>query len=168
MGTTDQTPDHQTTENCTRALCEKLLVAGFQTAGQSLKYSRKDPERRLRGIGPILMHSEKEWRLLCFTETETKLAKQIMVSLRETEKLTSEEFGTYWAMDKGYYWYQAPIENHVMILEAFHEVEQDKQVVDEMKIWLLKQKQTQDWKTTKATAKACYALLSTGNVQPEC
>lgn len=91
------------------------------------------------------------------------LAKQVMVSLRETA-LTSEEFGMYWAMNKGYYWYHAPIENHVMILEAFHEVEQDKQVVDEMKIWLLKQKQTQDWKTTKATAEACYALLSTGNV----
>ena len=67
-----------------------------------------------------------------------KLAKQIMVSLRETA-LTSEEFGMYWAMDKGYYWYHAPIENHVMILEAFHEVEKDKEVVDEMKIWLLKQ-----------------------------
>jgi hypothetical protein len=31
-----------------------------------------------------------------------------------------------------------------------------------MKVWLLKQKQTQDWKTTKATAEACYALLLRG------
>jgi hypothetical protein len=31
-----------------------------------------------------------------------------------------------------------------------------------MKIWLLRQKQTQDWKTTKATADACYALLLQG------
>lgn len=42
-----------------------------------------------------------------------------------------------------------------------------------MKIWLLRQKQTQDWKTTKATAEACYALLLSGsdwlsqNKQPE-
>ena len=92
-----------------------------------------------------------------------KSAAQVIVSLRETA-LSNEEFGMYWAMDKGYYWYHAPIENHVMILEAFHEVAKDKEVVDEMKIWLLKQKQTQDWKTTKATAEACYALLSTGNV----
>jgi hypothetical protein len=35
-------------------------------------------------------------------------------------------------------------------------------MVDEMKIWLLKQKQTQNWKTTKATAEACYALLGMG------
>jgi len=85
-------------------------------------------------------------------------AKKVMVSLRETA-LISEEFGTYWNMDKGYYWYQAPIENHVMILEAFHEVENDADMVREMNIWLLKQKQTQSWETTKATAEACYALL---------
>jgi hypothetical protein len=85
-------------------------------------------------------------------------AKKVIVSLRETA-LHSEEFGTYWAVDKGYYWYQAPIENHVMILEAFHEVANDAQMVSEMNIWLLKQKQTQSWETTKATAEACYALL---------
>ena len=99
----------------------------------------------------------------------TKDAKQMIVSLRETST-KSQEFGTYWAMDKGYYWHQAPIENHVMILEAFHEVEKDTAMVAEMNIWLLKQKQTQRWETTKATAEACYALLSTGkadfNTQP--
>lgn len=88
-------------------------------------------------------------------------AKKVMISLRETA-LTSEEFGAYWNMDKGYYWYQAPIENHVMILEAFHEVENDADMVREMNIWLLKQKQTQSWETTKATAEACYALIGMG------
>ncbi|MBP9151624.1 MAG: hypothetical protein KBF73_05015 [Flavobacteriales bacterium] len=93
-------------------------------------------------------------------------AKKVIVSLRETA-LNSKEFGTYWAMDKGYYWHQAPIENHVMILEAFHEVANDAEMVSEMNIWLLKQKQTQSWETTKATAEACYALLSTGNTNFE-
>lgn len=93
-------------------------------------------------------------------------AKKVIVSLRETA-LTSEEFGTYWAMDKGYYWYQAPIENHVMILEAFDEVANDEEMIREMNIWLLKQKQTQSWETTKATAEACYALISTGNTDFE-
>lgn len=93
-------------------------------------------------------------------------ADKVLVSLRETA-LHSEEFGTYWAMDKGYYWHQAPIENHVMILEAFHEVANDADMVREMNIWLLKQKQTQSWETTKATAEACYALLSTGNANFE-
>jgi uncharacterized protein YfaS (alpha-2-macroglobulin family) len=70
-------------------------------------------------------------------------------------------------MDKGYYWYQAPIENHVMILEAFDEVANDEEMIREMNIWLLKQKQTQSWETTKATAEACYALISTGNTDFE-
>ena len=38
--------------------------------------------------------------------------------------------------------------------------------MEELKIWLLKQKQTQDWKTTKATANAVYALLMTGDNLP--
>jgi uncharacterized protein YfaS (alpha-2-macroglobulin family) len=91
-------------------------------------------------------------------------AQKVIVSLRETA-LNSKEFGTYWAMEKGYYWHQAPIESHVMILEAFHEVANDVDMVSEMNIWLLKQKQTQSWETTKATAEACYALLSTGNTK---
>src|SRR2546426_902982 len=48
------------------------------------------------------------------------------------------------------------------MIEAFDEVMGDKQAVEECKVWLLKQKQTQDWKTTKATADAVYGLLLRG------
>ena len=34
---------------------------------------------------------------------------------------------------------------------------------DEMKVWLLKQKQLENWPTTKATTEAVYALLLQGN-----
>src|SRR5262249_47448319 len=47
-------------------------------------------------------------------------------------------------------------------IEAFDEVAQDANAVEDCKVWLLKQKQTQDWKTTKATADAVYALLLRG------
>jgi hypothetical protein len=36
------------------------------------------------------------------------------------------------------------------------------QAVEDCKVWLLNQKQTQDWKTTKATADAIYGLLVQG------
>jgi hypothetical protein len=39
----------------------------------------------------------------------------------------------------------------------------DAAAVEDCKVWLLKQKQTQDWKTTKATADAVYALLLRGD-----
>jgi uncharacterized protein YfaS (alpha-2-macroglobulin family) len=47
--------------------------------------------------------------------------------------------------------------------EAFDEILGDAVSVEKMKIWLLKQKQTQDWKTSRATAEAVYALLLKGS-----
>ncbi len=94
-------------------------------------------------------------------ETKT-IPMDIIKSLKENS-LTHEEMGMYWRdLSAGYYWYQAPIETQALLIEAFDEVANDQNSVEEMKIWLLKQKQTQDWKTTKATVEACYALLLKG------
>ena len=69
----------------------------------------------------------------------------------------------YWKdMNRGWYWYQAPIERHALLLEAFQEAGKDEEAVEELKIWLLKNKQTNDWKTTRATVAAINALLSSG------
>ncbi|MBL4657189.1 MAG: alpha-2-macroglobulin, partial [Flavobacteriales bacterium] len=93
---------------------------------------------------------------------EKVLPGEIMNSLRENS-IHSEEMGMYWKDSyEGYYWYQAPIESQALLIEAFDEVADDQKSVEELKIWLLKSKQTQDWKTTKATAEACYALLLKG------
>lgn len=86
---------------------------------------------------------------------------KIIASLKENAQ-HSEEMGMYWKNPRGYYWYQAPIETQALLIEAFDEVADDQILVDEMKVWLLKQKQTQDWKTTKATSDAIYALLLRG------
>jgi hypothetical protein len=48
------------------------------------------------------------------------------------------------------------------MIEAFDEVMNDQPAVEDCRVWLLKQKQTQDWKTTKATADAIYALMLRG------
>ena len=88
--------------------------------------------------------------------------KDIMKSIKENS-LNSEEMGMYWKENyEGYYWYQAPIEAQALLIEAFDEVSNDKKSVDDLKVWLLKSKQTQDWKTTKATSEAIYALLLKG------
>ncbi|MBN1182871.1 MAG: hypothetical protein JXB49_11325 [Bacteroidales bacterium] len=93
---------------------------------------------------------------------ETTTAKKIVASLKE-HALFHEELGMYWKNNVGgYYWYQAPIETQALMVEVFHEVTNDKEAVEELKVWLIKQKQTQDWKTTKATVEACYALLLQG------
>lgn len=94
---------------------------------------------------------------------EEKTASLIMRSLKETA-LHNEEMGMYWRNEqRGWLWHQAPVETQALLIEAFDEVSHDQKSVEEMKIWLLKQKQTQDWKTTKATTEAVYALLLRGS-----
>lgn len=93
---------------------------------------------------------------------DKKTAAAIIKSLKENS-ITNEELGMYWKSNGGgYYWYQAPVETQALLIEAFDEVTNDQVSVDNMKLWLLKQKQTNDWKTTKATAEAVYALLLHG------
>ncbi len=86
----------------------------------------------------------------------------IMASLTE-RSLQDDEMGMFWREgDKSWWWYKAPIETQALMIEAYDEVAKDQAKVEELKIWLLKQKQTQNWKTTKATADACYGLLLRG------
>jgi hypothetical protein len=89
-------------------------------------------------------------------------AKGIMRSIKE-RAVTNEEMGMFWRdLELSWWWFRAPIETQALMVEAFDEVMNDSKSVEECKVWLLKQKQTQDWKTTKATADACYALLLRG------
>lgn len=94
---------------------------------------------------------------------ESDSAKKIMESLKETSS-NNEDWGMYWIANKsGWYWYQAPIETQALLIEAFAEVNRDTKSVDAMKVWLLKNKQTKNWPTTKSTTEAIYALLMQGN-----
>ncbi len=88
-------------------------------------------------------------------------AKSIIASLKEYA-IVDDEMGMYWKANAGYFWYQAPIETQALLIEAFDEVTGDMESVERMKQWLLNQKRTQDWKTTKATTEAIYALILTG------
>ena len=99
--------------------------------------------------------------LALFRLDDKKTANAIIKSLKENA-VYNVEMGMYFKEENGWYWYQAPIETQALLIEAFDEISNDANSVDLMKIWLLKQKQVQDWRTTKATADACYALLLRG------
>ncbi|MCB0530875.1 MAG: alpha-2-macroglobulin [Lewinellaceae bacterium] len=92
----------------------------------------------------------------------TEAAQKIVASLRE-RALMKEELGMYWPFDWGMYWYQLPIETQALMVEVFDEVAQDAKAVEELRVWLLKNKQTNRWESTKATAEAVYALLLHGD-----
>ena len=96
-------------------------------------------------------------------QVQPAAVKDILMALRENA-LHSPELGMYWKEVRGgYYWREAPTETQATLIEAFEEVQNDQKAVDEMKLWLLKQKQTQNWESTRATADACYALLLRGS-----
>src|SRR5581483_6780340 len=89
-------------------------------------------------------------------------AQAIMKSLKERSS-SSEEMGMHWNEDgPSWWWYRAPIETQALMIEAFDEVAHDADSVEACRVWLLKQKQTQNWKTTKAAADAVYAILLRG------
>jgi hypothetical protein len=126
------------------------------------------------GVDFFLQQSKKFWlkvdcrqsqghlaiALKRFGDAETPVA--IMKSLSE-RSVSSEEMGMYWRdLELSWWWYRAPIETQALMIEAFDEVMGDAKAVEECKVWLLKQKQTQDWKTSKATADAVYGLLLRG------
>ncbi|MDP6337012.1 MAG: alpha-2-macroglobulin family protein, partial [Verrucomicrobiota bacterium] len=87
----------------------------------------------------------------------------IVTSILE-HSLTTEELGMFWRdTEHSWWWYRAPIETQAMMIEMFNEISQDKEAVRECQVWLIKQKQTQAWKTTKATADAIYSILLGGD-----
>ena len=97
--------------------------------------------------------------LALFRTGDVQTARNIIASLRQNA-MHDEEKGMWWKdMEGGYYWYQAPIETQSLLIEAFREIGGDAATDRELKTWLLRQKQTHSWKTTVATADACYALL---------
>ncbi|SNR77759.1 alpha-2-macroglobulin family protein [Lutibacter flavus] len=101
--------------------------------------------------------------LIQHRDNNKKVANSILKSLKENS-IVSEELGMYWKENTAsWYWYQAQIETQALLIEAFSEIENDIATVDELKIWLLKNKQTNRWKTTKATTEAVYALLLQGS-----
>ncbi|RRQ49332.1 alpha-2-macroglobulin [Maribacter algicola] len=90
-------------------------------------------------------------------------AQKILRALEENS-VRSKELGMYWKENTpSWYWHQAPIETHSLLIEAFSEIGNDTKTIDELKVWLLKNKQTNQWETTKATSNAVYALLLQGS-----
>jgi hypothetical protein len=109
------------------------------------------------------LYSQGMLSLVLHRMDDTKTANAIIKSLDENS-IMSEELGMYWKENtSSWYWYQAPIETQSFLIEAFSEIQKDVTTIDNLKIWLLKNKQPNQWKSTKATTEAVYALLLQGS-----
>ena len=136
-----------------RALKAEDKVAFDYFTGQAKKHWTKLGSRMSRAHVALALHrlGDKEVPAL------------VTRSLKE-HAVIDEEQGMYWkdSEGEGWWWWQAPIETQAMMIEAFREIDADAKAVDDCQVWLIKQKQVGDWKTTKATADAVYSLLRGG------
>jgi hypothetical protein len=132
---------------------------GFESAGDAVKFYRKRIAEEWLSYG--LQEQALVAMILDRADDKTTPAL-ILKSLKERATI-DDELGMYWkSFRSGYHWSSFPTETHATLIEAFNEITQDKDAVKELRVYLLKLKQTTNWKTTKATAQACYALLLGG------
>ena len=163
-----------------RLLMEKRDKIPFRVNGFDIRwmymhsFKGVDPSKDKEPENQFVAHLKKEWPDLGLESQalaaiamkrrgEVALAKEIMASIKERGVL-SEELGMYWK--RPYFFsssvFAAPVSTQALIVEAFREVTGDEESAEACNVWLLKQKQTQDWTTTAATADAIYALLLGG------
>ena len=117
---------------------------------------------------------EKEWKdfslngkalaaIVLYRNGDQSLAKKVVESLREFST-TSDEMGMYWQKNvSGYFWQDAAISTHTRIMEAFEVVDPQQKEQDELRLWLLNQKRTQNWGNTIANVDALNVLLLSGS-----
>ncbi|PTB96778.1 hypothetical protein C9994_05795 [Marivirga lumbricoides] len=109
-----------------------------------------------------------------FRMGDKNLSYKILASLNENS-ITSEEMGMYWKENKNsYYWTQSPIETQALMIRLFEEIGQSdssihkdelKTIIQNLQIWLMQNKRSNQWSTTKATTQAIYALLQNNQEQ---
>ncbi|MCK5241483.1 hypothetical protein KAR34_03430 [bacterium] len=91
---------------------------------------------------------------------KTEAAQKILNSLLDIARTTENE-GTYWAPEqKAWLWYNDTIETQAFILRAMLEIKPDDKRIDGMALWLLRNKQGNQWKSTRATAESIASLVA--------
>ena len=98
--------------------------------------------------------------LVLYRKGDAKTARLIIQSLKETAQ-KNDEIGMYWP--KRYFAFISHIATHAEIMSAFAEIDQDQELIDQMRVWLLTQKRTNLWENNASTADAIYALLLRGS-----
>ena len=93
----------------------------------------------------------------------TNLSKKLMTYLKETSTDTETQ-GVYWKQNlNDWGWYSSKTVNHAGALEAFNKLTpNDANFIEEMKIWLITQKEVSSWDTSRSTAEVIYTILNSG------
>ncbi len=135
-------------------------------------FDEQDSDRDFKEAKKYFMSRlDKEWTnftfnnrskaaVLLFRNGNEKTAKLMLQSFRECAQ-KNEQIGMYWA--KKYFSFDSHVATHANIMAAFAEIENDTETLDQLRVWLLTQKQTNMWENSASTAEAVYALLMRGS-----
>jgi len=100
--------------------------------------------------------------LLFDTYNLKDISKKLLSYLKETS-VQSETQGVYWKQNlNDWGWYSSKTVNHAGALEAFNKLTSDVNFVEEMKIWLITQKEVSNWDTSRSTTEVIYTILNSG------
>jgi uncharacterized protein YfaS (alpha-2-macroglobulin family) len=133
---------------------------GFNKEHEVLKFYIENAEKTWQNT--CLMNMAQLLVAIKTLKPSSEVPPLILKAFEQNAKNTPE-MGMYWSNNiSGWYWYQATIETQAAIIEAYKSMGKTREIMD-MQVWLMRQKQTQNWSTTRSTADACYAILSNNN-----
>lgn len=90
-------------------------------------------------------------------------SKKFLTYLKETSTETQTQ-GVYWKQNlNDWGWYSSKTVNHAGALEAFNKLTpNDTDFIEEMKIWLVTQKEVNSWGSSRGTAEVIFTILNAG------
>ncbi|WP_285268568.1 alpha-2-macroglobulin family protein [Kaistella rhinocerotis] len=90
-------------------------------------------------------------------------SKKFLNYLKETSTDTETQ-GVYWKQNlNNWGWYSSKTVNHAGALEAFNKLTpNDTDFIEEMKIWLVTQKEVNSWGSSRGTAEVIFTMLNSG------
>ncbi|MGE4513164.1 MAG: alpha-2-macroglobulin [Chryseobacterium sp.] len=91
------------------------------------------------------------------------VSDKLMNYLKETSVETKTQ-GVYWKQNlDGWGWFSSKVVNQAGALEAFNRLQpNDQKFIEEMKIWLITQKEVNSWGSSRGTAEVIFTILNSG------
>lgn len=154
--------NHQIGSGDLHFLYARSFYQDVKNSSESYKFYLKKLYEQAEKLPTFYQKTLAALTLYQLNTTESKaLAKKLMLYVKKYAQ-HSEELGMYWKREGyGYYWDEAVVERQALMIEAFSKILNDEESVREMEVWLLQQRRTNHWETTRATADACYAIMGT-------
>jgi len=91
------------------------------------------------------------------------LSDKLLNYLKETS-VDSKTQGVYWKQNlDDWGWFSSKVVNHAGALEAFNKLKaNDQKFIEDMKIWLITQKEVNSWGSSRGTSEVIFTILNSG------